>query len=195
MIENQTLSLDEVEVGESYRNCIVTSSNETPYFSDVHFEHCEFQNQHYTRGEWVDCTFKNIVFSNKDFSDSIFYRCRLERCQLLGTNFSNNRWKETQVIDSRGDYMQFSEAILEKSVFERVSLREAFFQMMTIKKGLIFAECALERADFFETKLAGIDFSTSEFESLIFSPQGIKGAIVSHYQAAQILAMLGVKVK
>lgn len=195
MIENQTFSLDEVEAGESYKNCQFTYSSEIIHVSDVTFERCEFQNQEFQRSEWLDCTFKDIIFSNLSFSESVFYRCRFEHCQLLGTNFIDNRWKETRISDSRCDYINFSESVLEKCFFENTSLKEAYFQSLTVKKSLVFDSCQLEQADFLGTKLATIDFSKSEFENIVFSPNLLKGAIISHYQAAQMIGMLGVKIK
>jgi hypothetical protein len=53
----------------------------------------------------------------------------------------------------------------------------------------------MNQADFSETKLAQVDFSTSEFETLYFSPQLMKGAIISQYQAVQMMAMMGVKIR
>lgn len=191
MIENLTLSLDGIEAGETYKNCVFTSATENRYFSDVSFEGCEFQDQMLKRGEWLDCQFFNMVLSNKDFSDSIFYRCSFERCQLLGTNFSSNRWKETKVVDSRGDYLSFSDSLMEKVIFEKVSLKEAFFQQLIVKKGLVFDECELDQADFMDTPLKTVDFSKSEFEQLFFSPQLMKGVTISYNQAAQMMAMQG----
>jgi uncharacterized protein YjbI with pentapeptide repeats len=93
MIENQTLTIDQLEAGKTYRNCRLLPSGKGISFSDIVFDCCEFEKQRFTYSEWLDCTFKNSVFSNQDFSDSVFYRCSFNHCQLLGTNFSHNRWK------------------------------------------------------------------------------------------------------
>ncbi len=58
-----------------------------------------------------------------------------------------------------------------------------------------FLPCEMNQADFSETKLAQVDFSTSEFEILYFSPQLMKGAVISQYQAVQMMAMMGVKIR
>lgn len=195
MIENKTLSLDEIEASETYRGCTFTNSSQAVRVSEVTFERCEFQSREFIRSEWLDCTFKSMIFSNMNLSESIFYRCQFEYCQLLGTNFSLNRWKQTTVKDSRCDYLSMSQSIIEGCHWQASSLKEAFFQEVTIKKELSFDQCELSQADFSETKLANIDFSTSEFESLSFSPEHLKGASFSHYQAAQLLAMMGVYIK
>ncbi len=51
---------------------------------------------------------------------------------------------------------------------------------------MLFEYCELNQSDFSDTKLAQIDFSTSAFEILYFSPQLMKGVIISQYQAVQI---------
>ncbi len=126
MIENKTFPIDQLEAGETYRNCRWLPSAKGVSFSDIVFEHCEFEEQRFTHSEWLDCIFKNSVLSNQDFSASVFYRCVFEHCQLLGTNFSTNRWKETRVVDSRGDYLNFSESIIEKNSFEQIFKRSFF---------------------------------------------------------------------
>lgn len=195
MIENKILSLDEIESNETYKACTFTNNSQAVHVSEVIFESCEFESREFIRSEWLDCTFKSMIFSNMNLSESIFYRCRFEHCQLLGTNFSLNRWKQTTVKDSRCDYLSMSQSIIESCHWQTSSLKEAFFQEVTIQKEVSFDQCELSQADFSETKLANIDFSSSEFDSLYFSPTYLKGAIFAHYQAPQLLSMMGVRIK
>lgn len=193
MIENQELQLDEIEEGRQYRNCRFNPGDQFVYVTNVIFENCEFSSE-MIRSEWLDCIFKKSILSNINFSDSIFYRCQFEQCQMLGTIFAKNRWKETTFNDVRADYSNFSESHLEKVQFITSQLKEASFQALTIKKGLTFTNCLLNQADFMDTKLNGIDFSTSDFDELLFTPTLLKGAKISSQQASSILAMMGVKI-
>lgn len=195
MIENKKMTFDEIISNEIYKSCEFTYGIYNIKISDVQFENCNFQGQEFSNSEWLDCTFKNMIFSNYDFSESIFYRCKFEQSQLLGTIFSDNHWKDCEVIDSQCEFINYSGATLENVIIKQTKLKEAYFQEVIIKKGLKFNTCELTGADFSETKLANIDFSKSIFEELIFSPQLIKGAIISPYQATQFLELLGFEIK
>lgn len=195
MIENKILNLDELEAYETYCYCQFTASSNHLHLTDISFEHCIFPEQDYSRTEFLDCHFKNIVFSNYNFSGSVFYRCTFERCQLLGTVFSENRWKDTKIIASRCEYIHCNKAILENIMITDTNLKEAFFQDVSIKNGLTFIRCDLSMADFSETSLADVDFSASDFDTLVFSPHLLRGVILEPFQAAQFMLLLGAIIK
>ena len=190
-----TLSLSDIEPYTHYQNCNFTVAYDQVRISDCIFENCTFPKQTYIKSEFLDCTFQNIILSNYNFSESIFYRCTFESCQLLGTNFSINRWKDIRINNSRGDFLNLSEAKIENITFDTSTLKDAFFQSVVIKKKLIFTDCELSQADFSETKLAAVDISTSQFETLVVTPTLLKGITISYFQAAQFMSMLGAKIK
>lgn len=194
MIENKRMSLDDVEVAEHYKDCLFSYSSGSLHFSEVTFENCEFQQTEFSRSEWLDCQFIHMDLSNNVINESFFYRCTFDNCQLMGVDFSGNKWKSNKVVACKGDYVSFSCASIENCSFVETSLRESFFQEVKIKKGLKFDNCLLNQADFLETHLAGVDFSKSLFDSVIFSPELLKGCTINHIQATNLIALLGVKV-
>lgn len=194
MIENKTLGLDEVEAGGYYKNCHFRYSVERIRFSDVTFERCEFQQTEFDDSEWLDCHFLNMNFSNYTLNNSVFYRCTFEKCLLTGTNFYYNNWKNSKVIESKANYLNFSESALETCEFIDTNLQESYFQSVKVKKGMTFIRCELNEADFLDTPLNQVDFSKSSFESLRVSMDQMKGCIISPLQASVLIRLIGVKI-
>lgn len=194
VIENRKLSFDEIEPGEHYKNCIFLTSPISKRINDATFEKCEFEQTEFQGSEWLDCDFIHMSFSNYIFSKSIFYRCMFEKCQLIGVAFIENKWKASQVMDSRADYVNFTGSTLESIIFKEISLKEAFFQEVKVNKKLIFDKADLSGADFLHTKLAGVDFSKSTFDSLRFSPDHVMGVKINPLQAVPLLNFLGVDI-
>lgn len=112
----------------------------------------------------------------------------------MGTDFSNNHWKNTIIIDSKADYLNLSGSKIETSQFEKSSLVSAYFQNMQIKKGLKFTQCELDKADFLDTDLVGVDISKSFFETLNVTIDQVRGCIISPVQAIAFISLLGVKI-
>ena len=48
---------------------------------------------------------------------------------------------------------------------------------------------------FFKTSLKSIDLSSSFIDGIVISLEDIKGAIINEYQAINLIALLGVKIK
>ena len=195
MIEQQTLSLDEVQAEETYVDCHFSYSSEVLRFDGVTFKNCQFEQSDFSHSEWTDCRFINCQFLNNDFSDSFFFRTEFEKCQLMGTNFADNSWKKVKIIDSKADYFNVSGSKLADCRLVAVGLHEAYFQEVKITGGLVFEKCDLSGSDFLQTRLKNVDFSSSYFETLLLSVDKLKGCIISPMQAQILVGILGVKVK
>lgn len=194
MITKQRLSLDEVVPGEIYEDCLFLYSSERIHVDSIKFKNCEFQQTDFSDSEWLDCQIESCHFLNNDFSSSVFYRTIFNKCQLMGTDFSNNHWKNTIIIDSKADYLNLSGSKIETSQFEKSSLVSAYFQNMQIKKRLKFTQCELDKADFLDTALVGVDISKSFFETLNVTTDQVRGCIISPVQAIAFISLLGVKI-
>src|SRR5699024_9179233 len=117
------------------------------------------------------------------------------KCQLTGTNFYFNHWKDNQVLECKAGYLNFSESALDNCVFSDCALQESYFQSVKVKKKLQFVGCELDEADFLDTPLNKVDFSKSMFSSLRVSPNQLKGCIINPHQATVLIQLLGVKIK
>jgi len=76
-------------------------------------------------------------FANYHFEKSIFYRDHFNTCNLLGTDFSNNGWKDSSFTDCRVDYANFSESKLTKCAAKNSSFKETYFRYVEFKSGFI----------------------------------------------------------
>lgn len=195
MFEDMKIPLDEVESGEHYKNCMFSYANDRLHFSDVTFERCEFQQRELNDSEWLDCRFVKVDLSNKRILSSFFYRCTFEGCQLTGTNFDTNKWKDNHIVECKCNCLSFGEAIVERCTFTDANLKEAFFQDVKVRGGLMFDCCDLTGSDFSGTKLNGVDFSKSTFDSLRLSPDLVKGCSISPMQSMAFVALLGINIK
>lgn len=194
MITDQTLRLDEVRVDETYENCTFLTSNERLRFSDVTFRRCTFEQDDLADSEWLDCEFQYINWSNKQIQRSLLYRCKFENCQLVGTDFFENNWRDNEVVESKADYLNLAAAKLNNCNFSDTDLKDASFQDGEITKVLKFKGGDLSHADFTETPLKQIDFSKSYFESILFTPGLLRGCKINSLQASVMLSMLGAKI-
>lgn len=195
MIENKKMSLDDIETGEYYKNCYFNYSSDRIRFSEVIFDSCEFQQNDFRNSEWLDCKFIHLNLSNYLFANSIFYRCEFEKCQLTGADFSKNKWKANLISDSKANYLSLDSTSIDNCKFQDTKLKDSFFQAVKINNGLVFKNCELEDADFLDTNLNSVDFSTSYFDTLNISPNLIKGCIINSLQASLLISLLGMKIK
>lgn len=194
-INDQTLSLDDVEPENSYVNCHMTVSNELIRINDVVFDHCQFDQTNFDRGDWGYVTFKDVNLLNTTFHESYFANCQFINSQLMGADFSiGTRIKNSRMEDSNLQYANFSETKIENSRFVNSNLNETSFQAVTVKKALEFDGSQINEIDFLDTKLKGVDLSKAKFETLIITPENIKGLKINVWQAGQLMAMLGVVV-
>ena len=194
MIANQTLRLDEVQADEEYENCTFLTSNERLRFSEVTFSHCTFEQDDLADSEWLDCEFQAINWSNKQVQRSLLYRCKFENCQLVGTDFFENNWRDNEVIESKAEFLNLAAAKINNCKFTDTDLKDASFQECEVTKALKFKGGDLTQTDFTETTLKMIDFSKSYFESIRFTPAILRGCKVKSTQASVMMAILRAKI-
>ncbi|MGQ4559991.1 pentapeptide repeat-containing protein [Levilactobacillus hammesii] len=194
-ITGKTLSLDAITAGNQYVNCELTYSNQDIRVEAVGFEKCTFQQTDFKNSEWLDCAFRGSQFLNCQFQESYLYRCTFTGCQLLGSDFTAARLKDVTVADSQADYANFAEAVLTGVTFTDTRLREASFQMMTVKRQLVFNRCELMRADFTESPLKLVDLRTSNIEAIVFTPGLVRGCKIDPLQAVTFAAALGLDIQ
>lgn len=85
-------------------------------------------------------------------------------------------------------------ASMKNILFKSTTLRNSNFQENKMKN-ILLKEADLTQAQFFKTSLKGIDFSDSIIEGIAVSLEDVKGAIISQFQAFDLLYLLGVKIK
>jgi len=193
-IKDARVGLDEAEYGNTYIDCHLTYSNDVLRLDGVTFQHCTFDQSDFSYSEWQDCTIDQCDFSQTDFSHAIMYRTNIQKTKLMGANFTKSKFKSVNISNSLADYAIFAESDWQAVTFNDVLLRDTSFQATKIRQGLIFVNCQLDDADFYETPLKGVDFSRSEFKDIRFTISQARGSIMSAEQAIQIALNQGITV-
>ncbi len=195
-IADQQLSFDDIEPDNHYISCHFSVSNQPIRISDVTFDHCQFEQDDFDRSDWNFVVFKGCNFLNATFHKSYLSNSQFIDSQLMGADFSvGTRIINCQLVDSTLKYANLSETKIENTKFIRDNLAEASFQNVQLKKAVIFDDCRLDQIDFLDTRLAGVDLSTSEFDQMTVNPELIKGLIINSWQAGILIGLLGVEVK
>ena len=162
----------------------------------------------------VQVVFRGCRFVDADFSHSFFDRVRWERCDLSGCRFSQASFREAVFLDCRGDgctfaqstlshtrieegswsYANFTKAVWKTGVFQNCRLSQGVLSQMR-HRNLTFRKVDLTGANFFLTSLAGVDLSTCRIQGLTLSQdhRELRGAILALEQAADVAALLGIK--
>lgn len=194
IVEDVTIGLDDVEPNTTYVNCEVGYANHNSDISDVVFDHCTFKQHNFSNGAWVDSVIKNCDFTNADFTRSYWLRCQLQDVKLMGANFGDSAIKKLTLTNCVADYCNFSDSKLTDFSATGDRFIESYWNNVTFAEQAVFAECNLTDADFMDSKLKGVDLSTSQVAGIRLNLQLARGLKVSTFQAADILAGVGVEV-
>lgn len=193
-IQSDYVALEDIEENTHLIDCEIDCQFGRKQLQEVQFENCRFLLNDYSQMEFLDIVFKKCDLSNFNFNKSIFYRCQFQSCKLIGSQFIGSMLKDIHWQDCLMNYTVFSDSKLKQISFEDNQLEETFFQNVSFYK-VEFLRCNLQMADFTESKLSGVDLSSSDFIDIKLSPNLVKGMSISFGQAAAIAAMLGVKIK
>lgn len=160
------------------------------------FEKCVFSGASFERASFKDVVFKSCDLSNAIFSEAYFERCTFISCKCIGMDLSGAIIKNVGLENCNLQYSNFNESSITSSCFEHVEFIEA--SMTNAKqKGLEIHESRVIKCNFYGTKLWGIDFTGNEFYAPIVSdpPRELKGITVDMFQAAELIGIIGIKVK
>lgn len=160
------------------------------------FENCSFYSCKFNHATFVDVCFENCDFSNSVFTDSYFERCLFLRCKCVGVQMQDTLWKSVQLLETNFelaylDGAKMTDVLMEESNFAQVSWSEAVFKKVQNH------QCRFIRNNFFQTSLADMDFSCSEFAAPTVSASGeeLKDCQINALQAPDLITLWGIKVK
>lgn len=142
----------------------------------------------------TDVVFKNCDLSNLDLMSAIIHRVRFENCKLIGVNFSDATLRNCVFVDCYADYVAFRYANLKWVAFEAGAYTNSDFS------GAQLVDTYLERLDlnkaqFLNCALNGVDLSSCIFESITAMPQDLKGVSIDFSHAPALMPLFGIRVK
>ena len=153
--------------------------------------YCDFE-----KASFIDVIFEACDFSNSKFTEAYFERCQFIRCKCIGVDMSFTMSKNTKLEQSNFTYSSFNQAKLSEVFFDQVDFSEASMGEAKLKK-FATKNSLFIKTNFFQTLLAGVDFTGNELIAPMVSspPWELKGMIIDQFQEAELIGLLGVIVK
>lgn len=167
-------------------------------FSNIEFNGCVLRRMNFS-GSFNDSFLYHLYFENCDLSNVTFKKCGFHRvifknCRLMGTNFIECNLKYVTISDTKADYLNISGSKLNEVYFMDSMLENSFFDDTSLIKHK-FLNCDLMSSSFTHTSLKDVDLSSSQIGFLKIATKDLKGAIISPYQAIDLMGIIGVKIK
>ena len=189
----EELPIHEIEVidakgkYEEFRKIDIRKSR----FTNCILTHCDFE-----KASFVDVIFEACDLSNSKFTEAYFERCHFIHCKCLGVDMGLTMIKSTRFELSNFTYSSFNQAKLLEVFFDQVDFSEASMEEAKLKK-FATKNSLFIKTNFFQTLLAGVDFTGNELIAPMVSspPFELKGMIIDQFQAAELIGLLGVIVK
>lgn len=185
--------------GGSYEGQSVDADLDLSFFElhGVELTRCSLAGASMQKASLYNCTLVGCDLSNANLDGAYLSHSRLVDCKLEGTRLTKAFMRSCTFARCQCRYFNLGESKLENVVLRRCDLREAFLSDVHLRKGLGLEECDLTGADFFRTRLRGIDLSTCEIAGLTLGEDRseLKGAIISAEQAQDVAVMLGLRIR
>lgn len=193
--ENITIKSD-----DEYEDCVFQDGTitgeqvERVYFRRVRFINVTFEVDAFYQLELLDVVFENCNLSNTEMIGAIIHRAAFRRTKLVGTNFSDCTCIGVSFNDCQANYSAFNYASLKRVLFQETSL--VAVEMMDMKwEKLALEKCRLDGLNTHHTSLNGLDLHNCIFEQFAFTPELLKGVIISPVHSSAIVSQLGVHIK
>lgn len=152
-------------------------------FRDCTFAHCSF----------VDCRFELCDMSLLELTDCSLVRCEISGGKMVGANLNGSFLMHTLFSEVDCEYLNLTEATLKSVEFDTCKLSGSGLDNCEVGV-LEFNDCDLVGANLSNTPLEGVDFSSSNIAGLILTGNELEGAVISAFQAVDIVKFLGVRV-
>ncbi len=146
------------------------------------------------RPDWSEVVLEDCDLSGAVLRDGSLYRVTLRRCKLVGTDLSGTFLREVTFEDCVCRYANLSFGQWWNVVMQGCDFSQASLDQVKHKHWKM-TDCNLRQANLLQTALEKIDLSTSEINGIILQGEELRGAVVSEWQASELLRFLGVSIK
>jgi uncharacterized protein YjbI with pentapeptide repeats len=158
------------------------------------FEKCTFKNCDIAGYVFEDVIFRDCDLSNISFIESRFSGVEFINCNLTGTIMSGSNFCDITFSECSMRYSNFSNSDLTRVLLQKSNLSNSYLWEVK-QKEFYLSECNLTCAEFAGTILKGVDFTTCNIDGILISVPGLKGMIVTDYQAVALSKLLGLIVR
>lgn len=187
-------------------------------YDGLEFEDLDFAGQRAGGARFLDCGIRRCAFDEVRLGRARFLDCVLEGVRGVGTDASEARLRDVELVDARLGGVQLHGAVLERVVvrggkidylnlrtarltdvvFEGCVLVEPDFGGAVLER-VEFVDCALRRVDFTQARMTDVDLRAVAELDIARGVEDLAGAVISPAQlldlAPVLAARLGLRVE
>jgi len=147
----------------------------------------------FTRADLTDATFASSDFNNAALRFATLTSASFKGCKLTGADLSEAsvmslHFEETLLISAKLPSLSFRKQTLQRVDFSQSDLRKCDF------RATVFQGCSLRDANVAGARFDNADLRGADLGGIRLIDAGLfRGATISHDQAGQLLAELGLK--
>ncbi|MGH3929081.1 MAG: pentapeptide repeat-containing protein [Pseudonocardiaceae bacterium] len=143
-----------------------------------------------------DAVFHCVELSQTRFTGALLADARFEECRMIGADLTALRGLAATLImkDCNLQLANFQDTDLRGADLTGSDLTEADLRGTDLRDA-VFSRCLLRGVDLAHTRLDGVDLRGADLGEITADmPHQLRGAVISHAQAADICAALGLTV-
>lgn len=139
------------------------------HFNDETFEHINFSEKGWKRGEYDNCQFVQCDFSGVDLSNNRFIECEFDECNMSTVPLENTSFQDVVFSGCKLLGLQFSDCntFLLDMIFRKCQLDMSSFYELKLK-GLQMTDCQLKDVDFAGAMLEEARFDNCDLSGALF---------------------------
>lgn len=184
--------------------CEIESHDERIEYGDFYsletkrsiFKNCTFHNCNFENASFFDVLFECCDLSNSSFAGAYFERCRFVSCKCMGIDMSRSIVKQASFELSNFQYCNFNKIKMTDVLFKNIDFTDSSMSEAKLS-GFKAVKSKFIKNNFSKTMLTAVDFTDNELVAPTVSnpPMELKGAIITTFQAADLIGLWGVIVK
>lgn len=182
--------------GWRFERCILAGAS----FNGAMLEGTVFEGCRAAGGSFVSAVMTEAVIEGGDFSNTSFRGATLAamkigHCKMTGADLS-----ETQMMGVEVEDVLFVFALLPKTSFRQMTLRQIDFGDADLRscdfRETVFEDCSLRDANLSDCRFEHADLRGADLGGVkLTDAKRFKGAMISKRQAADLLSQLGLQVQ
>lgn len=160
------------------------------------FEKCTFDPScEWQRADFQDCAFHGCDFAAMQLTGASIHRVSFSDCRGVGAYLTDATLRNVRFDNCQMAYANFGSARLKAVRMAGCDVSHASFGYAVFEH-MAWDACRLSGAEFFGTKLSGIDLRTNTIDGIVLGDRSeLQGAIVTSMQALSLSYLLGIVVE
>lgn len=194
----EEVRFDEIDIVKRHIKDFVLTQEDMSRFSfkNVIFENCKFINCNFEKSSFIDVLFESCDLSNSNFCDGYFNTCEFISCKAVGISLQNNKLQQLFIKDCNFNYSNWDSSLCNGVSLNQIDMSDTSITECVLKN-IEFDNVEFMNTNFFKTLLKDIDLTKCKIGKVNISSdyKELRGAVISHIQAVDLVKLLGVVVK